>query len=288
MPPGAAIAMNLSALLLSSILAASSLALLPSGAAPDLTGGVTNLAPVVTSVTLGSGALTPTAGSTTNLVTTIIVADDNGYNDITGVTVAILRPDGSTVHQAATAATFSSGSGLQATYVKTLTMNYYDPAALLTSTYKVKVEVTDSQGATGNNLLALATFNFGQLAALNAASSVDLGSSLAPGEASPIGAMQVSNYGNVQIDAQVSGTAPANSDVEASLPVGSVSYSLNADLSAASPLSISASGVDGFDLGAGAGSARNLYWRMTVPSAEDQYVPAGTYASTVTVTAVAG
>ena len=274
--------------LMACLLSTAALAATPLGAAPDLTGGITNLAPTVVSVTLGAASVTPTAGTTTSLSTTIVVSDLNGYNDVTGVTVAIVKPDGSTVHQAASAASFSSGTGVQATYTKSLSMNYYDPAALLTSTYKVRVVATDSQGATGDNLADLAVFNFAELAALNAASSVDLGSSLAPGDTSSIGSMQVSNYGNVQIDTQVSGTEPTNPSPSATLPVGSVRYSLNADMSSSSALATSSSTVSGFDLAAGSGSAKNIYWRMTVPSGADQYVPAGTYTSTVTVTAVAG
>ena len=253
--------------------------------------GLGNIAPTITTVTLSSSSLTPTAGTTTSFTVTVVAADLNGFADIGSgvpgaVTVGILKPDGSTVHVVQSAATFSSGSGFSVTYTKTLTMNYYDAAALLTSTYKVKVVVTDSQGATADNLLALATFNYAQLAALNAPASVNDGSSISPGTSGSIATMAISNYGNIQIDVQISGTAPANG--ANTIPVGSVKYSLNSDMSSSTALTGSTATLSSFDLAGGAGASKNLYWQLTIPSGSTQYVPAGTYTSTLTVTAVAG
>lgn len=253
--------------------------------AVDITGGVANVAPTLVSLTLGSTSLTPTAGTTTSLSVTTVVSDLNGYNDVAGVQVSILKPDGS-VHLAAAAATFSSGTGVQATYTKSLAMNYYDAPALLTDKYRVKVTATDAQGAAVDSLASLGLFNYAELVAASTPSSLDLGASLAPGDASSIGSLRMSNSGNVQIDLQVSGTAPSNSGT--TIPVSSIRYSLNSDLSSSSALSTSAASLGTFDLGAGSGSSRDLYWRLTLPSGSDQYVPAGTYTSTVTITAVAG
>ena len=263
----------------------------PSAAATDLTGGVPNLAPTITSVDLSSSSLAPTAGTTTALTVTVVAADLNGFADIgsgvaNAVTIGILKPDGSTVHVAQSAATFSSGSGVSATYTKTLTLNYYDAAATGGSTYKVKVVVTDSQAAAVDNLLALATFNYAQLAALNAPASVDTGSNISPGSASSIATMAVGNYGNIQIDAQVSGTAPANG--ANTVPVGSIAYSLASDMASSTALTTTASSISSFDLAGGSGSSKNLYWQMTMPSGASQYVPAGTYTSVLTITAIAG
>src|SRR5882672_10023842 len=107
------------ALFLVVLFGSASVLAVPLGAAPDLSGGIVNVPPTLVSVTLGSSSLTPTAGTTTSFVTTIVVSDLNGYNDISSVLVTILKPDGSTVHAAAAAASFSSGSGVQATYTKT-------------------------------------------------------------------------------------------------------------------------------------------------------------------------
>jgi hypothetical protein len=137
-------------------------------------------------------------------------------------------------------------------------------------------------------VLSLATFNFAQLAALNSPSSLSLGSSLSPGDTSSIGSLTISNYGNIQIDTQVSGTAPTATSPAATLPVGSVTYSLNSNMGSSTALAGSSATMSSFDLGAGVGNSKNLYWQMVVPTGASQYVPAGTYTSTVTVTAVAG
>ena len=264
----------------------------PAALSTDLTGGVANLAPTITSVTLGSSALTPTAGSTTALTVTVVAADANGYNDIASVTVSILKPDGTTVHTSG-AASLTSGSGTSATYTRSLNMNYYDPAAtLIASGYQVKVVVADAgtPSLTVENIPTLSKFTFAELAALNAPASVSTGSNIQPGASSSVATASIANYGNVRIDMEASGTAPSNpaTTPATTIPVSSIAYSLNSDMSSSSTLSGSAATITSFDLAAGSGSARSTYWQMTIPSGSSQYVPAGTYTSVVTITAVVG
>lgn len=256
--------------------------------AVDLTGGIVNLTPSLVSVTLSSSSLTPTAGTTTTLTVTVIAADGNGFNDISGITVEILKPDGTTSHIAAAAATFSSGNALQATYARTVNMNFYDAAATIANSYKVKVIATDTQSAAVNNIAALTTFNYAQLAALNAGSALSLGASMNPGDTGSTQSLSIQNYGNVQIDVQTSGTTMSHGTLSATIPVGSLSYSLNSDMSSSSALTTSAATLSAFDLATGASSSKTLYWRLAVPSASTQYVPAGTYTSVVTLSALAG
>jgi hypothetical protein len=262
--------------------------LLGTALALDLTGGIVNLVPTIVSVTLSSSSLTPVAGTTTPLTVTVIAADGNGFNDISSVTVQVLKPDGTTSHIAAGAASFSSGSALQATFARTVNMNYYDAAATGLSTYKVKVIATDSQSATINNVASLATFNFGSLAALNAASSLSLGASMNPGDTGSIQSLSVQNYGNSQIDVQASGTALSHGSLSATIPASSITYSLNSDLSSGTALTGSAATLSSFDLAAGSSSSKSLYWRLAVPDGSTQYLPAGTYTGSLTLTAVAG
>ncbi|MCA1810452.1 MAG: hypothetical protein LC623_00370, partial [Halobacteriales archaeon] len=203
------------------------LAVAPTAGAVDLSASIVNVAPTIVSITLSgltSGSLTPVAGGSATVTATVVAADINGFNDISGVTVGIIRPDGTTVHLAQAAGTFSSGSLLEATYTKALAMSFYDAAALTTSTYKVKAIATDAGALTGTNALTLATFNYGQLVALNTPSTLDLGGSgISPGAAGSITSLGVQNYGNQQIDTQVSGTALTYSS--SSIPVGSIAYS---------------------------------------------------------------
>src|SRR5688572_30307951 len=132
-----------------SVLLLAGLALAPAVGAVDLDAGILNVAPVILSISLSglsSGTLTPSSGTTASFTATVVATDLNGFNDLVvhtgcsgaGVVVGIYKPDGTTVHVAQSAASYSTGSLLAATYTKTLSMNFYDAAALTTSTYKVK------------------------------------------------------------------------------------------------------------------------------------------------------
>jgi len=263
------------------------LVILPAASAVNLSAGITNVAPTIVSITLGglsSGTLSPTSGTTSSLTATVVAADTNGFNDITGVTVGIIKPDGTTVHVAQAAASFSSGSLLQATYTKTLTMNYYDAAALTTNTYKVKAIATDSGSLTGTNLLSLAVFNYAQLVALNAPASVDVGGSgITPGTSGAITSMSITNYGNQQIDTQISGTDLTDGSSD-TITVDNMAYGLASDLSDAAALSGSPTTLSSFNLAAGAASSKTTYLQLSPPTG----LPAGTYTGTLTVTAVSG
>jgi hypothetical protein len=242
------------------------------------------LPPTVTSVTLSgltSGALAPVAGTTASLTATVVVSDPDGASDINTVTVGILKPD-LTVHVAQSAAVFVSSTALTATYTKALTMNYYDAAALVASTYKVKATVTDKGGASADNLAAPALFNYNQLVALSAASTFSLGS-ITPGSGSAIVGLAVQNAGNVQIDIQVAGTDLTSGS--ASIPVADLSFGTSSSLTGASTLSTTPATLTAFDLAAGSGSSRTLYLQVTTTPTG---IPAGTYTGTLTLTAVSG
>ena len=264
-------------------------ALAPVAAGVSVTGSITNVAPTITSISLSglvSGALSPTAGTTTSTTATVVATDLNGGSDITGVTVGIIKPDGSTVHLAEAAGTLQSSSGLTATFTKVLTMNYYDAAALAGSTYKIKATATDSASATGSNVLnlALATFNYNQLVALSAPSSLALSS--AAGSSSGGTALSVNNYGNVQIDTQVSGTSLVGPS-SVTLAVGDVTYSLNSGMSGPTALTGSAATISAYDLAPANGAAKSIYFDLT-PTTPAGGLPVGDYTGTLTVTAVSG
>ena len=229
------------------------------------------------------GALLSPMASAADLTVSIV----NLPPTISSVTVQVLKPDGSTNHISAAAMTFSSGSGLLATFTGSFNMNFYDDPATSTTTYKVKIVATDAAGASVNNVAALSTFNYAQLVALNLGSSaLTLGSNLNPGAAGSIVTEAVQNYGNAQMDVQVSGTALSyNANT---ITVGSLAYSLNSDMSASSALTGSAATITTFDLAKGASSTKNLYVQLTAPAASSQHVPADAYTGTLTVAAVAG
>ena len=262
-----------------------SLAAVPPGGAVDLGAGIVNLPPVILSITLSglsSGTLTPSSGSTASLTATVVATDPNGFGDVSGITVGIVKPDGTTVHLAQSAASFVSGTALAATYSKTLSMNFHDAAALTTSTYKVKAIATDAGALTAVNDLSMAVFNYAQLVAVNAPSSLSLGAALQPGVAGSITSLSLQNYGNMQMDAQIQGTALTLSS--SSIPVDAIDYSLDSGLASPADLGTSAATLSTFNLAAGASSSKSIYFQLTPPEG----LPPGTYTGTLTVAAISG
>ena len=250
---------------------------------------ITNVAPVVASAALPSDTVSPTAGGTTNVTATIVVTDLNGCNDLSKVEAEVLTPTDA-VHVARAAATYvSCADGSAATYRYVFPMRFHDAPAALDAGYKLSVVATDKQGATGTNLASLLVFGYAELAALQLdLATFDFGADLAPGAQSATVPLAVQNAGNTRIDAQLAGTAMAHASEDAALPVESLRYASSSDMQDAMPMGATAATLDGFDLAAGAASARSLYWALSVPSGEAQWVPSGTYAGTVTVSAVKG
>lgn len=250
---------------------------------------IANVAPIVTAIALSggsfsSGTLTPTSGTTSSITATVTATDANGFADITGVTVGIIKPDGSTLHLAQAAGAFATGSGITTTWTKTLTMNFYDAVALTTNTYKVKAIATDAAAATSTVDLTLGVFNYAQLVAMSAPSSIDLaGSSISPGAAGAITSLAVQNYGNAQMDTQVSGTSLTFAGD--TIPLADISYSLASNLASPAVLTGSAATISSFDLALGASSSKNIYFQITTTPTG---LAAGAYTGTLTVTAVAG
>lgn len=261
--------------------------LAPAASAVDVTASIGNVAPVIVSITLSgltAGALSPTAGTTSSLTATVVASDTNGATDITGITVGIIKPDGSTVLVAQAAATLSGTNGLLATFTKTLTMNYYDAPATGGSTYKVKAIATDSALAMDTNLLSMATFGYNQLVALNAPATFSLSANA--GSASAATALTVNNYGNMQIDTQVSGT-DLTGPSSTTLSVGDITYSLTSGMASPGTLTGSAATLSSYNLAPASGASKDVYFQLT-PTTPAGGLPAGDYTGTLTVTAVSG
>lgn len=249
---------------------------------------VANVAPVVASVTLPA-TVEPTAGGTTSVSVTIVAEDANGANDIASVRVEVLRPNGATTHVPAAAASLASATGVRGTFTYTFAMQYFDEPALGNSTYKVKVVATDSRGLAGDNLAALAVFNYAELVALNLqAGAIDFGANLEPGSRSAVVPLGVENHGNVRLDVQLNGSDMAHASLNASIPVGRVSYSTESNMSGSRALSAAPATLETFDLERGQGSSKPLHWQLAVPSGSEQWVPSGSYAGTLSVAALKG
>lgn len=267
------------------------LTLAPAVSGVDLTASIGNVAPVIVSISLSgaslsSGVLSPTAGGTSTITATVVASDTNGATDITGITVGVIKPDGTTEHVPMDTATFSSNNGLLATYTKTLAMNYYDAPTGVGETYKVKATAIDAGLLTGTNLLTMRTFEYDELVALNAPSSFAISANA--GSSSAATALTVSNYGNMQIDTQVSGTDLVNEDDgTTTLDVGDLDYSLTSGMASPAALTGSAATLSSYNLAPASGASKAIYFQLT-PTTPADGLPAGDYSGTLTVTAVSG
>lgn len=252
---------------------------------------INNKAPTIESVTLTpdndsglSGVqVNPTPDSTTTVSVSIQAKDLNGYNDISTVAVVVYKPDGTTVHVSSGNATLSTGNGTHSTWTYSFNMNFYDAPATGTSTYKVITTATDTLGATGNNSATPAVFNYNELIALSLnTNTIDFGV-LDPGQTSTTQTVVGTNLGNVTLDINLSGTNL--SYLTNSIAISRVDGALDSGFTAPTVLSASSQTVSTYDLAPGAASSKSVYFRLRVPSGDEQYLPAGTYQGTVSIVA---
>lgn len=244
---------------------------------------VANKTPAHQSSTMAS-TVTPNSGTTRLVGVDFVCRDSNGHNDVNSLTVTVYKPDNSTVHVSAGSGTKTSGSGRDATYNYTWNMNHYDPAG----TYFVKSVCADRGAA---SITVWASYTFSSLSALSLNVSTVSMNSTSGGQVSP-GAntnstpavVQVTNAGNTQMDLQFSGTDLTNSTLSTSITIGNVWYSPNSNMASGTAFTTSAQTDTGFNLAAGAGSVKNAYFSIVVPSG----TRAAKYTGSLTIAAVAG
>lgn len=242
------------------------------------TASVANAVPTITDVDL-PGTVSPEAGATVSVDATVTVADNNGWQDLVEVRVTVEDPQGA-VHVLETPATADgTGSGVSETFSYSFDLQYYDEPG----TYTVLAVAEDSAGAVSSSFQE--TFVYEELAALSIAqSSLNFGA-VDPGVRSSASELTVENQGNVAIDLVTSGTPLVHEGGEVQIDVSQVRYDLD---SAAfeNETSLTSSPVQNvYGLAPGASSTGGTWWALEVPSGEDQYIPAGEYEGTVTVSA---
>lgn len=227
--------------------------------------------------------VSPAAGASRAVTVTFTVDDDNGHNDLKNCKVTVKKGDGAG-HRAQAAATKTAGNGKRASCGHSFTMSSYDAPG----TYTIEATAEDRDSATSSSSLS---FTYQSLAAQSTAATMTVsgGSSVEPGTntTSSPASITVSNTGNVVIDLQFSGTNLAGPG-GASIPVGAVRFSLASDatsLRAGTPLSGSAYTLASFDLAPGTSSSKATYFAVFLDKQSN--LPAGTYAGSMTVTAVA-
>lgn len=269
------------------------------GIADTATGQATisNAAPSVGTVTLfnqagANAAITLTAGSTVNVFCNATLTDSNGYSDIDNATATLYHSSSSSgasddenIHY--TNSSCSLGTNTSVTDVPVtcyFTLNYMATNGTWTCNITAN-DGTTTASATGTN-----TIN--TLAGLDVPeSSIDFGTMSLGSNSSSAELINITNTGNVQIDAQFSGTD--YSCTIGSIPVGNTKYNLSSLPYDNMTTSLTSSAVTqtSFDLGVrgvatsnGVDSKKNEYWTILIPSTG----VGGTCNNTITVTAIAG
>lgn len=273
------------ALMITGFVVAASVA--PLGSAQLSTSAVVgNLVPVVQDVAVNS-TVNPTAGGTTLVPVTITISDANGFQDLVGVTVTVYKPDGSTVHIAgANASSNADGSGVAETFDYDFTMAFHDAPAIGNDTYKVVAVAEDAAG--GVSVPFTATFSYTELVAMSLdVASLDFGA-IDPGARSSSATLTVTNKGNTLLDLDSSGTGLAHEGGQ-TIAVDRVKYDLvHSNMTTERALTSTPYTNAGFDLAFGPSVSQATTWQLDVPSGEEQYLPAGSYSGTVTLSAIQG
>ncbi|MBW3582864.1 MAG: hypothetical protein KY455_07175 [Euryarchaeota archaeon] len=267
---------------------------LPAEAGTEAKAKVKNNEPQVVAVNLltdddasqGGAQVDPVAGGLRAFDIEFEAEDRNNHRDIASGGCSVYQPDGS-LHEEL-GAVFRQGDGKRSLWDTSGAIAYHDPPG----TWRVVCHATDNQMAQAhaapqaNNTLE-AVFEVRTLAAIEiteTAVEFTAGSEMEPGTTTAPTSITVTNLGNVQVDIQVAGTDLAGA--QATIPVGRAAYSEDDAMTNASALSTTSTTMSSFDLPPGDGSSKPLWFTLSIPSGDEQFIPAGTYAGTVTVTAL--
>jgi hypothetical protein len=200
-------------------------------------------------------------------------------------TTAEVEADDNTGHYTNATCTLSGGSGTTVNARCTFYLQFYANE----TSWTCKVYAVDNASQSASNTGAVAV---NQLVSLSLTSAtLNFGAALAPGAGHGTSnkTETVTNYGNTQIDIRVNGTAMSHATLVASITVGSLYYDItSSDMGSETALSASATTVSSFNLAKGAASTKDSWWDLHVPAGSAQWVPAGVYSGTITVSAVAG
>lgn len=252
----------------------------PATAQLSSTASIGNAVPLITNIAVPS-SVSPVAGDTKEVAVTIDAADNNGWQDLVAVLVTIEAPDGSTHVAQSTADSNEDGSGVSKSYSYSFDMQYYDEPG----TYKVIAVAEDANAAL--SIAIEQTFVYEELAALSLVESSLSFGTVDPGVRSSEAQLTVVNTGNVGIDLETSGSALVYvEDASIEIAVDRVKYDLQSDAFESEQSLSETPTTNAFALAAGPESSGGTWWALEVPSGEDQYIPAGEYSGSLTVSAV--
>lgn len=238
----------------------------------------------------------PLAGGERQITFGFKAMDPNGWQDIVRAEVALFAPDNVTFLREANVTGVTGGDGASHWFNATFSMWYYE-LPTHGENYTLRIRVLDQTDRWSN--ARYAEFEYAELAAMKIGTAspesdtteesepVLAFSDAEPGEESSVTEIVISNTGNVIIDLELYGTNLVNEDGY-EIPVSAVRYSVEGDgMANETALTLDASVLSTFDLLPGDGSANSVWWRLSLPTGEEQYMPAGTYSGSVTLNALA-
>lgn len=261
-------------------------------------GEMKNHAPKVIQVEGMPERVMPLAGGQREVTFEFMAQDPNGWQDIERAEVSLFAPDNSTFMRDADVTGVTGGDGASHWFNATFVMWYYEMPT--TDGYILSIRVVDKQGAWSNTRYV--DFEYMELAAIQIATgsgeeaggesgeengTQDPGLAFGgaePGEESDTSEVVIRNTGNVAIDLELYGTDLVNEDGHA-IPVSSLRYSDDGTMENESALGRDPT-LLALHLEAGIDSTADLYWRLRVPTGDEQYVPAGTYSGSITINGV--
>ena len=246
----------------------------------DMTVTVGNVAPSVDNIVIDGedtlASVDPTTGATTSVTLYAEATDDNGWDDVSTIICTITGPG--TVQDSPVTLILSELDSDTAEGSESFDMDFYDASG----TYTVDCEATDASALTGDRQ---ENFDYTSLTALELDATAVAFPGVDPGVTTTVdgdtnmgtpAAPTIQNYGNVEIDATISGTdliSGANT-----ITVGNVRYEF--DTLGLTTLSGTTTPVD-INLTAGASSTTNIDFELDVPIA----TVSGTYSGTTTILA---
>jgi hypothetical protein len=272
---------------------------------------ISNVAPVVSSVTVNGGSdITLTEGTTTAISLTATVTDNNSCQDLSTVTASLYRSGITytgcdTVGEANNNNCYaviscSVGGGntcdgpddASASYQCTVNVQYYaDPTdagtQYPTETWKDTVKATDNNSATGSTEVSTGV-EVNSLVGYDVTTSINYGNLAVGAKNDPLDKITtVTATGNVGLDEELSGTDMSDGSGH-TITVGNQKYALAASTSYASGIALTTSPVES-ELNvqkttSGTAATKDTYWGLLIPNG----TVSGAYSGTNTIVAVKG
>lgn len=243
---------------------------------------VTNAPPVSSAVLIIGDTLTLTEATTTNVVVTATVTDNNGFADITSVQAKLFRTDVTSSasgdplnHYTSACTVVETGSGLSQNYTCTFAVQYYadatDAGAYSEDTWSAEVTPSDADGAgtAGTN----DTAEMATTVALDVTIAIAYGEMALAATTPDTTAFDtiVTNTGNqASIGAQVnSGADTAMACAIGSIPVGNEKYHAVSTTAFASKTALTDTAATVSDVAATKGASGNtdtIGWGLQMPA----------------------